>query len=222
MLTTLHDAALNQASAANGFAQDQPSAANGSGAGPAQRSAATAPPFVDELWHWIERNHRCNIALWDEEDRARRTDVPDAEIARCKRSIDRHNQRRNDAVEAIDRCLLEALGDRAAAPPGARLHSETPGAMIDRLSILSLKIHHMRLQSQRVQAGAAHVRECSEKLQRLRLQRDDLGNCLDRLLHELVDGRACFRLYRQFKMYNDPALNPWLYGAREAAAQARR
>ncbi len=188
-----------------------------------QTAAAVAalPRFAAAgLWHWIERNHRCNTSLWDEEDRARRTDVGDAEIARCKRSIDRHNQQRNDAVEAIDCCLLDALDDRhdaAADVGGARLHSETPGAMIDRLSILSLKIHHMRGEAGRSEAGAEHMRACTQKLQRLLLQRDDLRGCLERLLQELDAGSASFRLYRQFKMYNDPTLNPWLY--RAAAVQ---
>lgn len=162
------------------------------------------------LWHWIERNHLCNSMLWDEEDQARRTDMPDAEIVRCKRSIDRWNQQRNDAVEQIDTCLLEALKIGEPAP-GVRLHSETPGAMIDRLSILSLKIHHMRREATREDAQAAHRQACTAKLERLLVQRQDLRYCLDRLLGELARGESCFRLYRQFKMYNDPTLNPWLY-----------
>lgn len=175
------------------------------------------------LWHWVERNHLCNILLWDEEDIARRTDVPDAEIVRCKRSIDRYNQQRNDAVEAIDACLLAALHEADARPAdGARVHSETPGAMLDRLSILSLKIHHMGRQALRRDAGAAHALACSGKLERLMLQRDDLRDCLDQLLFELVSGTACFRQYRQFKMYNDPALNPWLSGQAGQAGRAGR
>jgi hypothetical protein len=168
-------------------------------------------------WGWIERNHRCNILLWDEEDRARRTDVPDAEIVRCKRSIDRANQQRNDAVEAFDTWLLEALAP-VPVRAQAQLHSETPGAMIDRLSILSLKLHHMGRQARRAEAGATHTAACAAKCERLALQRSDLGDCLDRLLHELRQGQARFRLYRQFKMYNDPSLNPWLQGGHGQAA----
>ena len=161
----------------------------------------------------IAENHRCNRRLWDEEDRARRTDVPDAEIVRCKRAIDRHNQCRNDAVEAIDAGLLAALVD-AGIPlaAGAPLHSETPGAMIDRLSILSLKIHHMGREARRTEAGVAHTDACAARLARLQVQRADLGDCLERLLRGLQAGTARFRIYRQFKMYNDPALNPCLYG----------
>ena len=176
--------------------------------------------FAEGPWHWIECNHLSNARLWDEEDEARRTDVSDAEIVRCKRSIDRWNQRRNDAVEALDDCLLAALGTAGEPAAGARLHSETPGAMIDRLSILSLKIHHMRREAQRVEAGSDHTRTCAAKLERLVVQREDLRDCLDRLLDEVARGEACFRLYRQFKMYNDPALNPRLY-RNAAGARAR-
>jgi hypothetical protein len=84
--------------------------------------------------------------------------------------------------------------------------------MIDRQSILTLKIHHMRAQTQRADADDAHVRACTAKLDRLLAQRQDLMACLDLLLTEARAGRAYFKLYRQFKMYNDPALNPYLNG----------
>ena len=177
--------------------------------------AGTAPPrFADGLWRWIETNHRCNCLLWAEEDLARRRDVPDSAIAANKRAIDRHNQRRNDAVERIDEALLAAL---PPAPAGARLNSETAGAMIDRLSILALKIFHMRLQTERTDATPEHVTACREKLARLAEQRADLARCLGELLADCAAGRARFKVYRQFKMYNDPALNPHLYGARRDA-----
>ncbi|VXC34641.1 DUF4254 domain-containing protein [Massilia sp. 9I] len=163
------------------------------------------------IWRAISANHHFNCLLWQEEDRARRVDVPAAAIATSKRLIDRYNQQRNDAVEAIDEALLAAL-DRIEPGPGARLSSETPGAMMDRLSILSLKMHHMRLQTERSDAGQAHVQACSARLQRLITQRHDLAACLDGLLREAAAGQAYFKVYRQFKMYNDPALNPYLYG----------
>ncbi|NHZ79169.1 DUF4254 domain-containing protein [Massilia sp. CCM 8695] len=179
----------------------------------AQLDDARLPAPADHVvWRWVEANHRHNRLLWDEEDRARRTDAGSAAIAASKRLIDRHNQLRNDAVEALDEALLAQL---AGAPPrpGARLSSETAGAMVDRLSILALKVFHMRVQAGRTEAGAEHVNTCLARLQRLVQQRHDLACCLDRLLAEVASGQAYFKVYRQFKMYNDPALNPWLYGA---------
>lgn len=168
-------------------------------------------------WQWIHVNHRCNTLLWAEEDKARRTDVGVHDIAASKRLIDRYNQERNDAVEAIDEAILEQLAE-VAHGDSARLSSETAGAMIDRLSILALKIFHMRVQTQRTDAGAAHVDACTRKLRRLLVQRQDLAACLDQLLSDAHAGRAYFKVYLQFKMYNDPALNPYLYGASAPSA----
>jgi hypothetical protein len=172
------------------------------------------------VWHWVDLNHRHNCLLWREEDKARRVDVAPSEIAAGKRLIDQYNQQRNDAVEAIDEAILAAL-DGVTPAPDARLSSETPGAMIDRLSILSLKIHHMREQTQRHGAGAEHVAACDAKLQRLVVQRYDLASCFDQLLGDARQRRAYFKVYRQFKMYNDPALNPYLYGAASTPAQGK-
>ena len=163
------------------------------------------------LWEAIEANHRLNCVLWELEDLARRRDVPDSAIAANKRAIDANNQKRNDANERIDQLLL---ADLPQAKPEARLSSETPGAMIDRLSILALKIHHMRLQSLRTDVERSHIEECRAKLQTLVEQRSDLASCLDRLLAEADSGESYFKVYRQFKMYNDPRLNPALYGER--------
>jgi hypothetical protein len=175
--------------------------------------------YESPAWRAIHDNHRCNCLLWDEEDLARRRHVPDAEIAGNKRAIDRYNQRRNDAIERIDEALLAVLGD---PPAGARLNSETAGAMTDRLSILSLKIHHMRLQTLRTDVDAEHLRSCGEKLARLELQRTDLAHCLDELLEDYQRGVRYFKLYRQFKMYNDPRLNPAVYGEEKREAPVSR
>ena len=169
------------------------------------------------LWQAIEDNHRNNSMLWDEEDLARRRNVPDAEIAKNKRAIDGYNQKRNDAVERIDEQLLIAIGNMRSE---ARLSSETPGAMIDRLSILSLKIRSMRLQAQRTDVDPPHVEECTRKLNRLNEQRADLAACLDRLLAECVRGESRFKIYRQFKMYNDPKLNPAVYGESKPSSRS--
>ncbi len=180
----------------------------------------SSEPVMPGAWCWIHANHRYNTLLWNEEDKARRTDVDPADIAASKRLIDRHNQRRNDAVESIDEAILAHLPDVEPAAD-ARLSSETAGAMIDRLSILALKIFHMRAQTLRSDADASHIAACSGKLKRLQTQRHDLACCLDQLLREARLGRAYFKVYRQFKMYNDPSLNPYLYASKSASASGK-
>jgi hypothetical protein len=170
-----------------------------------------------EVWSWILANHQCNSALWAEEDLARRTLAEPAEIAGNKRQIDRFNQARNDAMERIDDCLLRWAVEWPRAAD-ARLSSETAGAMIDRMSILGLKIHHMGLQTKRSDVDEAHRTRAAAKVTQLRTQRSDLGFCLDRLLLEATQGRAYFKIYRQFKMYNDPSLNPALVAEQRAAS----
>ncbi|MSP98683.1 MAG: DUF4254 domain-containing protein [Betaproteobacteria bacterium] len=174
--------------------------------------AKVSPPrHVSGVWEVVELNHRYNCLLWDEEDLARRKHVPDAAIAANKRAIDGYNQKRNDAIERIDETLLEDLAG-IERKVGARLNSETAGFMVDRLSILSLKIHHMRLQVERIDVDPAHIDRCSVRLARFLEQRRELAGCFDRLLAEASRGEAWFRVYRQFKMYNDPTLNPAVYG----------
>lgn len=186
--------------------------------------ALAAPPVAvgaDDVRGWVAVNHFHNRSLWAQEDLARRTQAPDAEIVANKRAIDRHNQARNDAIERIDEFLLSALGlvdpatiasalPRSTVAAGARLNSETAGSMLDRISILGLKIAAMREQTIRSDVDAAHRQLCTERLQRLTQQRADLGSCYDELLADAGAGRAYFKVYRQFKMYNDPRLNPAL------------
>jgi len=162
----------------------------------------------------VLENHRLNALLWNEEDEARRPDVPDSAIAANKRAIDGYNQRRNDAIEAMDEIVLEIM-EREARPlmEHAWINSETAGSIVDRMSIGSLKIHHMGLQCRRVDVDDAHRRLCADKLSRLRAQRAHLSACLRELLDGMLAGRCTYRAHRQFKMYNDPSLNPSLYGA---------
>ncbi len=186
-------------------------------------------PTDDGLWRWIQANHRFNALLWAEEDLARRITVADAEIAANKRAIDGFNQARNDATERVDEILLTALGlvdaasarsdaPRSTVPAGARLNSETAGSIIDRMSIMALKAHAMRAQTERRDVDEAHREASRVKLARLAQQRDDLGACLATLIADAQAGRAYFKVYRQFKMYNDPRFNPALV----AEAQAQR
>lgn len=171
-----------------------------------------AARFAEGLWSFLELNHRYNNLLWDEEDLARRQDVADSEIAVNKRAIDGYNQKRNDAIERMDEVFLSALPPAVA---GSRLNSETAGSMIDRISILSLKIFHMGEQLKRQDVSAGHLAACEAKVARLREQRTDLAACLEQLLDDCAAGRAHYKVYRQFKMYNDPTLNPCLYGAKK-------
>ncbi|TCV84288.1 DUF4254 domain-containing protein [Sulfurirhabdus autotrophica] len=166
--------------------------------------------FDSGVWQAIELNHRFNCLLWNEEDLARRKNVPDSEIAANKRAIDGYNQKRNDAIEGMDEALLHTLSN-VTLQNNAKLNSETAGAMMDRLSILSLKIHHMRFQTQRTDVDINHIETCSAKLAKLLEQRTDLQSCLDTLLESASQGQAYFKIYRQFKMYNDPNLNPSMY-----------
>ncbi|MDO6388155.1 DUF4254 domain-containing protein [Uliginosibacterium sp. 31-12] len=181
----------------------------------ANRSWAKSEParFAEGLWQFLELNHRFNNLLWDEEDLARRKDVADSEIAANKRAIDGYNQKRNDAIERMDEVFLSAL---PPAVTGSRLNSETAGSMIDRISILGLKVFHMGEQTRRSDASAEHIATCEAKLARLREQRADLAACLEQLLADCAAGVAHYKVYRQFKMYNDPTLNPYLYGGKKS------
>ncbi len=132
-----------------------------------------------------------------------------------KRTIDGLNQQRNDAIEAIDAALLSRLAG-VVAKADARQNSETAGSIIDRLSILALKRLHMDRARHREDASAALRAACADKLERLEQQTADLCRCLDDLLVQAAEGLAYWRVYRQFKMYNDAELNPALRRERQA------
>lgn len=164
----------------------------------------------------VTRHHRANFDLWHIEDEARVPGASDAELAAVKRRIDQTNQLRNDLVEVLDRMLLGWLEMNDLPRAQAPLHSETPGLIIDRLSILSLKIYHTREEVERTHAPAGHDARNRERLAILEKQRRDLTGCLGELWSEIVAGKRRFELYRQLKMYNDPSLNPAIYGKKEA------
>jgi Protein of unknown function (DUF4254) len=179
------------------------------------------------LWHevpethespageWLDlvaRQHRANFDLWHIEDEARAPGASDAEIATVKRRIDQTNQLRNDLAEEMDRKLLEWLAPQGLPKCEAALNSESPGLIIDRLSILALKIYHTHEETERRDALEGHAERNRSRLEVLKEQRADLADCLDSLWRDTVSGARCFKLYRQMKMYNDPALNPAIYG----------
>ncbi|MEW6444365.1 MAG: DUF4254 domain-containing protein [bacterium] len=170
------------------------------------RSTPDEAPAGDTLASLLASLHFSNFTLWGLEDQARRTDVDDSVIAGLKRSIDAWNQRRNDLIERIDERILAALP--AVDPSSAELHSETAGQILDRLSILSLKVWHMRRNARLKDPSLAA--ECAAKAAVLERQRADLAGCLNRLYEDVRAGRRFFKQYRQYKTYNDPRLNPAL------------
>jgi hypothetical protein len=165
--------------------------------------------------------HRFNFLLWHEEDVARSPAVSDGRIAQVKRAIDRYNQARNDAIEKIDDWLIADLAARGiAAAATAPAATETPGAALDRLSILELRRYHMREQVDRRDASSEHREKAAGRLAILDQQREHLVAATDRLLAEIYSARRPLRVFRQMKMYNDPTLNPHVYRAPKPGAAA--
>ena len=171
----------------------------------------TVPPGLSDWPARVARQHRANFDLWHIEDEARIPGATAGQLADVKRRVDRTNQLRNDLAEDLDRYLLGWLAPQSLPNLAAPLHSESPGLMIDRLSILALKIFHTRDESERSDAPAGHIERNRQRLAILEEQRADLATCLDALWRETLDGTRRFKLYRQLKMYNDPSLNPAIY-----------
>lgn len=163
--------------------------------------------------------HQQNFRLWHQEDIARSPDVSNADLAAVKRAIDKLNQQRNDLIERLDDSLIEQLSAAAVQPrPDARLNTETPGSTIDRLSIIALRLYHMEEQACRGDATDSHIAKAKARLEILHEQRIDLSKSLGELLDDIFAGRKRLRVYRQFKMYNDPTMNPYLYASKRPAA----
>lgn len=167
-----------------------------------------APEGTCELLRHVTLNHWHNHRIWGLEDQVRRPDCDDSTIARAKRGIDRENQLRNDEIERIDDEVLRRLDAiPVRSRPDAEAYSETPGSIIDRMSILSLRLHHMGVQATRLTASEDHRERCSRKTEALRAQSDHLARCLDTLVLRLGTGEARLYSMPHFKMYNDPTLN---------------
>jgi hypothetical protein len=168
------------------------------------------PKETELPWQFIEENNMWNFSLWHEEDIARIKDIDPLRIVQAKRNIDKFNQSRNNAMEKIDEWILNYL-DTNKVGPGEKIHSETPGMMIDRLSIMSLKKYHMLEETAREDASEEHKEMCMKKVQVLEEQMNDLAGSLSQVFDDLLQSRLRFKVYRQLKMYNDPNLNPELY-----------
>lgn len=187
------------------------------------RAIAALHQHCTRLWHISEprafgqgflslvvQNHLENFQLWHAEDAARRDDLGAEAVRQAKRAIDGYNQQRNDLIEQMDLWLIQEL---RPAQSGCSFNSETPGMIIDRLSILALKVFHMQEETIRKDATDEHKARCSEKLDRLHQQRADLLQALAELAAAVRQGDRSFHVYRQFKMYNDAELNPQLRAA---------
>ena len=147
---------------------------------------------------------------WHFEDIIRDPHIDPIEALALKRRIDRSNQDRTDLVEQIDSYFRQKYSD-VNVLPDARINTESPAWAIDRLSILALKIYHMKEQAERTDASDEHRQKCQTKLNVLLEQQVDLGTAIDQLLEDIAAGRKYMKVYRQMKMYNNPSTNPVLY-----------
>lgn len=147
---------------------------------------------------------------WHFEDIIRDPNIDPIEALALKRRIDRSNQDRTDLVEQIDSYFRQKYSE-VKVLPDARINTESPAWAIDRLSILALKIYHMREQVERQDASKEHKNTCTAKLNVLLEQQKDLATAIDQLLEDIQEGRKYMKVYRQMKMYNDPSTNPVLY-----------
>ena len=174
---------------------------------------------LDGFFNIVCQEHQFNFLLWHEEDIARNPHVTDACIAKVKRAIDRYNQQRNDWIERIDDSIckhprLTSVQCESTMP----LNTETPGSAIDRLSILSLRIFHLREQLERADVDPSHRHGVLQKLSIALEQQSELANSLQQLLDDIFSGHKRHRMYRQMKMYNDPTLNPQMYAVQQRRA----
>lgn len=173
--------------------------------------AAMRNPYPEQtVENDLYRKNWIDAVQWHLEDIVRDPAIDPVKALEIKRRIDKSNQDRTDLVERIDSYFLQLYGD-VQPLPDAVINTESPAWAIDRLSILALKIYHMQQEAGRTDADAGHIARCSAKLQVLLEQRSDLSSAIDQLLDDIGHGRRYMKVYRQMKMYNDPALNPVLY-----------
>ena len=171
------------------------------------------PYPVNTLEHLLYLKCWIDTAQWHMEDVVRNPDIDPVEGLQWKRTIDKSNQERTDVVEFIDSYFLQEFA--AVSPKAtAKINSESPAWVIDRLSILALKVFHMKEETERTGVSSEHTEACKLKLDILMQQRNDLSGSLDELLEDIKNGDKYMKVYKQMKMYNDPALNPILYNTK--------
>lgn len=174
-----------------------------------QKPSQNPYPESDFLY-LIYKKNQIDTIQWHIEDEIRRPDLPPVELVKFKREIDKLNQDRTDTVELLDDMLFQIFKDIKKVE-NARMNSETPAWLLDRMSILELKIYHMDEQASRKDAEVLHIKKCKEKSEILLDQRKDLQQCFEDLTDDLYSGKKYMKVYRQMKMYNDEKLNPSLY-----------
>ena len=174
-----------------------------------------ANPYAPgSLEHLLYAKNWIDTVQWHLEDIIRDPQIDPREALKIKRRIDKSNQDRTDMVEYIDSYLL-AKYKEVPVRPDARINTETPAWAIDRLSILALKIYHMARETERTDVDETHLAACRKKLDVLLSQRTDLSTAIEELIEDIEAGRKYMKTYKQMKMYNDPALNPVLYGQKK-------
>ena len=166
------------------------------------------------LEHLLYHKNWIDTVQWHLEDIIRDPQIDPVAALAIKRRIDKSNQDRTDMVEYIDSYLLDKYRD-VEPRPDARLNTETPAWAIDRLSILALKIYHMAREAERTDVSDAHRAACRKKRDVLLAQQVDLSGAIEELIGDIEAGRKYMKTYKQMKMYNDPALNPVLYGQKK-------
>lgn len=169
------------------------------------------PYEVGTIEYYLYVKNWIDTVQWHFEDIIRDPKIdPEAALV-LKRRIDKSNQDRTDLVEMIDSYFLDKYKD-VEVLPDATINTESPAWAVDRLSILALKIYHMKEQVDRKDADAEHIAKCQQKLDVLLEQQKDLSTAIDQLLADIEAGRKYMKVYKQMKMYNDPSTNPILYG----------
>ena len=162
------------------------------------------------LAHLLYKKCWIDTVQWHYEDLIRLPHIDPVEALALKRKIDASNQERTDVVEYIDAYFLK-LYEKITPQKNATINTESPAWAIDRLSILALKLYHMKEEAKRKDVGEMHFRKCNEKLTVLKAQRTDLSKAIDELLEAIEKGDKYMKVYKQMKMYNDDSLNPVLY-----------
>lgn len=168
------------------------------------------PYEADTFEALLYRKNWIDTVQWHLEDIVRNPEIDPVEGLKLKRRIDKSNQDRTDLVERVDDYFLNEFKS-IESKPNARINSETPAWLLDRMSILMLKIFHMEEQTRRTDASADHLKKCENRLALLTEQKSDMRSAFDELMEDIGNGSRRFKVYRQVKMYNDPSLNPVLY-----------